>query len=121
MKKILIVDDSEFTRGIHKRIIVSVGDYQIVEAASGADAVDIFQQEKPNLVLMDLLMPDIDGMDAIRKLLELDAEIPVIICSTDRQKYRREEAEEIGVRQFLTKPVNPEAMAAALKEVLHGS
>ena len=116
-KKILIVDDSAFTRGIHKQIITSVG-YQTVEASSGAEAVEVFEKERPDLVVMDLLMPDMDGMDAIKKILEIDAHARIVICSVDRQRTRREEAEEIGALEFLTKPVNAEEMSELLSNIL---
>ena len=117
MKKVLIVDDSAFTRSIHKQIITSAG-YQTLEAASGAEAVATFEKEKPDLVVMDLLMPDMDGMDAVRKILEINADARIVICSVDRQRYRRKEAEEIGAVGFVSKPVNANEMIELLSDVL---
>jgi two-component system chemotaxis response regulator CheY len=117
MKKVLIVDDSAFTRSIHNQIITSAG-YQTLEAASGAEAVATFEKEKPDLVVMDLLMPDMDGMDAVRKILEIDADARIVICSVDRQRYRRKEAEEIGAVGFVSKPVNAAEMIELLSDIL---
>ncbi len=115
MNKILIVDDSAFTRSIHKNILTEAG-YATVEATSGAEAIAAYDAENPDLVLIDLLMPDMDGMDAARDILTGDPRAKIVICSTDKQKARQEEAESIGVLGFLTKPVN----ADKVKETLNG-
>ncbi len=120
MKRVLIVDDSTFTRNIHKQIITSVG-YQTLEAANGAEAIETFEKEKPDLVIIDLLMPDMDGMDAVSKILEKDADAKVIVCSTDKQKYRKEQASELGVQGFLTKPVNAEKFRETVQDLFENS
>ena len=116
--RVLIVDDSNFTRTIHKQIVTGEG-YETVEAASGKEAVEVFAREKPDLVLIDLLMPDMDGMDAARKLLEIDPAARIVICSTDKQKVRQEEARELGVLEFFTKPLDPEKLAESLDRILN--
>ena len=117
MKKVLIVDDSGFTRNIHKQIVTSQG-YEVVEAGSGTEGVEMFAREKPDLVMIDLLMPDMDGMEAVGKILEVDPAAKTVICSTDKQKARREDAQKIGVLAFLTKPVNAEKIAETLDRLL---
>jgi len=117
MKRILIVDDSAFTRGIHKQILESQG-YETLEAASGDEALEKFKREKPDLVMMDLLMPDADGMDVVREILQIDPDAKTVICSTDKQKFRQEEAKEIGTMGFITKPINAEKMVETLKKIL---
>ena len=118
MKKILIVDDSAFTRDIHKQIVMSAG-YQTVEADSGAQALEVFEKERPDLVIMDLLMPDMDGMEIIKKILQTDPHAKTVICSTDKQRARQAEAKEIGVLGFLTKPINAEKMMDMLNDILN--
>jgi two-component system chemotaxis response regulator CheY len=113
MAKILIVDDSAFTRGIHKKIVEAEG-HETVEAVDGASAVEAFLKEKPDMTLIDLLMPDMDGMEAVKRILEIDASAKIVICSTDRQSYRKEEAAAVGVVDFLNKPID----RAKLKETL---
>ena len=117
MKKILIVDDSAFTRNIHKQIVTSQG-YETVEAKSGAEAVEMFSREKPDLVIIDLLMPGMDGMEVVGRMLEIDPGAKTVICSTDKQKARQEEARERGVLAFLTKPIDPEQLAETLDRLL---
>ena len=117
MKKILIVDDSAFTRGIHRQILESEG-YEALEAANGAEALEKFGKEKPDLAIVDLLMPDMDGMDVIKKILEMDPSAKTVICSTDKQKARQKDAKEIGVLGFLIKPINHEKLKKTLNEIL---
>ena len=116
MTKVLVVDDSAFTRGIHTRILKENG-YDVVEATGGVEALTMYASEKPDAVLLDLLMPDMDGMDVVRQLRASDPEAKVIICSTDKQKARREEGREAGVMGFVTKPVDPEELIRQLKQL----
>ena len=104
-KKILIVDDSAFSRSIMKKAIQSMG-YEIIQASNGKEAITVYQAEKPDAVTMDLLMPDMDGMDAVRKIRENDPDARIIICSTDKQKFRQEEAKSTGTVGFVPKPVD---------------
>jgi two-component system, chemotaxis family, chemotaxis protein CheY len=115
MKKVLIVDDSAFTRNIHKSIFQTAG-WQTIEAANGAEALAQFTKEQPDLVLLDLLLPDIDGMEAAKAILNLEPSANIAICSTDKQKYRKQQAQEIGAREFFTKPVEAPKLLAFLRE-----
>jgi len=117
MKKILIVDDSAFTRSIHSQIIEALG-HQTIEAGNGAEAVKIFKEKHPDLVIMDLLMPDMDGLDAIGQILAIDPKAKTIICSTDKQKVRQDDARNLGVLAFLTKPIDSDKLSGKLSNLL---
>lgn len=117
MKKILIMDDSAFSRGILRRTIEAEG-YKTVEAANGAQALALYQSETPDLVTLDLLMPDMDGIDVVKKIIEINPEAKTMIVSTDKQKFRRKEAEEAGALAFVPKPVENEELMAAIKRLL---
>jgi two-component system chemotaxis response regulator CheY len=117
MKKILIVDDAAFSRGMLKRMVESAG-YEVIEAGSGEEALEKFKTEKPDLVTMDLLMPDMDGIDVVRKIMETDPGAKAIVCSTDKQKFRQDEARDAGAAAFLPKPVDPEKLLETLKNIL---
>lgn len=117
MPKILIVDDSAFTRGIHTQIVKSEG-FDTVEAPDGTAAVETFVREKPDLVLTDLLMPDMDGMEVVKKIREIDPAAKIVICSTDRQKYRKEEASRLGAVGFLNKPIDREELRETVRKAL---
>ena len=115
MKTILIVDDSAFSRSILVQIVEALG-HTTIEAGSGTDAVKTFKEIKPDLVIMDLLMPDMDGLEAIEQILAVSPAAKTIICSTDKQVSRQEEARTKGVLAFVKKPVNGDK----LKSVLSG-
>lgn len=117
MKTILIVDDSAFSRSILVQIVQALG-HETLEAGSGSEAVTVFQEKKPDLVIMDLLMPDMDGLEAIRKIMDIDPEARTIVCSTDKQAARQEEARDAGVMGFVKKPVNGDRLRSVLSGIL---
>ena len=117
MKRVLIVDDSAFTRGIHKQLVAAQG-YETLEACGGVEAVEMFASERPDLVMVDLLMPDMDGMEAVGGMLAIDPGARIVVCSTDKQKARRDEATQAGVLEFLVKPIDPEKLSECLHRIL---
>lgn len=114
--KVLIVDDSKFIRGRHREAVEEAG-HEALESASGAEALVRFREERPDVVMVDLLMPEMDGMVLVRGLLEIDTEAKIVIISSDRQAARRAEAEALGVREFLAKPGTPAQIAGALARI----
>jgi len=117
MKKILIVDDSAFSRNIIKQIVISEG-YEAIEAGNGTEALSLFQTEKPDIVTVDLLMPDIDGIDLVKKIRETAPGAKIIVCSTDKQKFRQKEAKAAGAAAFVPKPIDPESLLETIKNLL---
>ena len=116
MKKILIVDDAAFTRSIHKQIVAAAG-YEAIEASSGKEAIEKFDSEKPDAVMVDLLMPDMDGIDVVKKIREKDSSAKIIVCSADKQKFRQDDAKDAGAIAFFPKPVNPEKLCEVLNSI----
>ena len=120
MAVVLIVDYSPSERGILKSILEKHG-YQIITAETGADGVAICRQEQPDAVLMDIVMPGINGFQATR-LLTRDPkteQIPVVIVTTRNQEANREWGLRQGARHYLTKPVQEDVLLEALDSVLN--
>ena len=117
MKTILVIDDSFFTRNIHRQILEKEG-YCVFEADGGLAGIEMYVNEKPDFVVTDLMMPDMDGMEVLKKILEIDPAAKIMICSTDRQISRKQDAKEIGVLGFLSKPIVPEQLTDLLKTIL---
>lgn len=117
MKKVMITDDSAFSRNILRKIIESAK-YQVIEAVNGTEAIALFKTEKPDAVTMDLLMPDMDGIDVVKKILETFPEAKIVVSSTDKQKFRKQEAKEAGALAFVSKPVDPDELLGTLKNIL---
>jgi len=117
MKTVLIVDDSGFIRDLHKEILKS-GGFQVIEASNGIEALALYDKKKPDAVLVDLLMPDMDGIDVIKEILAKDPKAITVVCSTDKQKYRKQEAKEIGAKAFIAKPVDDDDLIETLNNLL---
>lgn len=108
MKRILIVDDSSIARDIVKKILGA--GYEYDKAANGEEALSKIRETSPDLVLLDLLMPGIDGFGVLEKLQETGNTIPVLLLSADIQKSTREKALTSGAADLLNKPIDPEAL-----------
>lgn len=103
MAKILVADDSILTRTMLKNILLENG-HQVIEAVDGNDAIAKYLEVKPDLVLMDLVMPEKDGLTAIKDIIDKDSSAKIIVCSADVQDFRVSEAIEAGASDYITKP-----------------
>ena len=80
MKKIMVVDDEENIRFLYKEELMDEG-YEVVLAASGQEALDLLRDSKPDLLTLDIKMPEMDGIETLRKIKEIDKELPVVLCT----------------------------------------
>ena len=115
--KILIVDDSALSRRTLRRILESAG-YEPVEADDGMTALEIYFLEKPRLVLLDLVMKGMYGLDVLLKLREMDPQARVVVASADIQSSTRQMVDEAGALAFINKPFVPEEVIAAVESAL---
>jgi two-component system chemotaxis response regulator CheY len=120
MATILIVDDSSFSRRTLKRILEPAG-YTILEASDGASALERYFLERPDLVLLDMNMSDMHGLDVLQKLRELDPQAVVVAASADIQSSTRTLTEDGGARGFITKPFNAAQVMQIVDAALGGS
>jgi DNA-binding NarL/FixJ family response regulator len=120
MAKIMIVDDSSFTRSMHKNML-KTSEITICEADCGKSALDQLSLEKPDIVLLDLLMPDMDGMVVLRQITQDSPSVKVVVCSSDKQAARRSDAAEAGAFAFLAKPVSETELLEVLKKAMRGA
>ncbi|MBN1432732.1 MAG: response regulator [Methanomicrobiaceae archaeon] len=118
MINILVTDDSGFQRNIIISILKDHG-YGYIEAGNGAEAMEAVLKEKPDLVLLDLYMPDSGGFDFLEEAGRLKLEIPVIMLTSDIQDTTKERCMELGASGFLTKPVVKEELLAKISEFVH--
>jgi two-component system chemotaxis response regulator CheY len=115
--KILIVDDSALSRRTLRRILETAG-YEVVEAEDGMTALEVYFLEKPSLVLLDLVMKGMYGLDVLVKLREMDPEAVVVVASADIQSSTRRMVDEAGARAFINKPFVSEQVLAAVQTAL---
>lgn len=117
MATIMIVDDSAYTRRTHRRMLESAG-YEVVEAASGMAAIEGYFVHRPDLVLLDLTMEDMSGLEVLAKLHELDADARVVVISADVQRSTNQLVAESGALHFLGKPVSVEELLSTVHSLV---
>lgn len=115
--KILIVDDSSLSRRTLRRILETAG-YEVVEAEDGMTALEVYFLEKPALVLLDLVMKGMYGLDVLVKLREMDPKALVVVASADIQSSTRQLVDEAGAHAFINKPFLSEQVLAAVETAL---
>lgn len=116
--KILIVDDALFMRAMLKKILNEAGYTQIFEAANGAEACAVYEAQKPDAVLMDISMPEMNGIDALKAIVREDPEAVVVMCSAVGQEAMIVEAVQSGALDFIVKPFKPEQIVQAVETAL---
>lgn len=119
-KKILITDDAAFMRTVLGDILKRAG-YDVVEASSGADAVEKYKIEKPDAVTMDITMPEMDGITALKKIMVIDKNAKVLMCSAMGQQAMVIEAIGAGAKDFIVKPFNANRVVDALNRLFTAS
>lgn len=104
MKKILIADDSLFMRTWLKRILNELTSVHFIEAENGYHALDMYIKYNPDLVLMDITMPKLNGLEALKEIMKMDAYAKVVICSSLGQQHLILDTLKIGAKDFVVKP-----------------
>ncbi|MBQ3781893.1 MAG: response regulator [Lachnospiraceae bacterium] len=115
-KNILICDDAAFMRMMIKDILTKNGYGVAGEAENGLKAVEKYNETKPDLVMMDITMPEMDGIQALKKIKEADANATVIMCSAMGQQAMVIEAIQSGAKDFIVKPFQPDRVLEAIKK-----
>ena len=117
-KKVLIVDDAAFMRMMLKDILTKNG-YEVVgEAENGNKALEKYKELKPDLVLMDITMPEVDGISALKNIRKEDGNAKVVMCSAMGQQNMVIEAIQSGARDFIVKPFQADRVLEAVKKVI---
>ncbi|MBQ9928065.1 MAG: response regulator [Lachnospiraceae bacterium] len=117
-KNILVVDDAAFMRMMIKDILTKNGYNVIGEAENGAKALEKYNELKPDLVLMDITMPEVDGIQALKNIKAADSGAMVIMCSAMGQQAMVIEAIQGGAKDFIVKPFQPDRVLEAVKKVV---
>ena len=118
--KILLVDDSALARRSVRQMLEGAG-YEVAEAEDGLIALERYFLEKPDLVILDLVMNGMMGLDVLQKLHEMDPKVIAIVVSADIQHSSREMAVAGGARDFLNKPVDRASLLSAVSRALEAS
>ena len=117
-KNILICDDAAFMRMMIKDILTKNGYNVAGEAENGLKAVEKYNETKPDLVMMDITMPEMDGIQALKKIKETDPSATVIMCSAMGQQAMVIESIQAGAKDFIVKPFQQDRVLEAVKKVI---
>lgn len=117
-QRILVVDDAAFMRMMIKDILTKNG-YQVVgEAADGIQAVEMYKETHPDLVTMDITMPEMDGITALKEIKKIDPNVKVIMCSAMGQQAMVIDAIQAGAKDFIVKPFQADRVLEAISKTL---
>jgi two-component system alkaline phosphatase synthesis response regulator PhoP len=120
-QKILMVDDDPVMHKLYHHHLEQAG-YEMVSAANGNEALEVAQRELPDLIVMDVMMPKMDGLTALRQLkkTETTKAIPTIVITANANAYEasRHESEASGAALFVTKPISPHQLLAEIRRLL---
>lgn len=116
--RILIADDLSFMRMVQKEILTEKGYEIVAEASDGIEAVEKYQRYRPDVVILDITMPNMNGLEAMHKIFEIDKNAKIIICSALGQQQLIVEAIKAGVRDFIVKPFKPERVISAIEKAI---
>ncbi|SEO33244.1 two-component system, chemotaxis family, response regulator CheY [Halorientalis persicus] len=117
MSEVLIADDSEFMRNLLREILEE--DHQIVgEVENGVEAVEVYKEERPDLVMMDIVMPIRDGIEATDEIKNGDPDATVIMCTSVGQEEKMKEAVKAGADGYITKPFQKPSVIEAIEDAV---
>ena len=117
MASVLVVDDTLFMRASIKQMLTANGHTVAGEASNGIEAVEKYVEVKPDVVLMDITMPDMDGLEALRLIKEKDPAAKVVMCTAMGQQAMVAKAVELGAQQFIVKPFQADRLIQAIDTV----
>lgn len=117
--RVLVVDDAIFMRKMISDILINNGMEVVGEADTGSGAVERYKELKPDLVTMDIIMPEMNGIDAVRGIVEADSSAKIVMCSALGQQALVQDALSAGAKDFLIKPFNPSRVIEVVTKVLN--
>lgn len=116
-KTVLITDDTAFMRMTLRNVIEKNGYTVVGEAGDGEEAIALYKELKPDMVTMDITMPKMDGISAIKEIMKVDPDAKIIVCSAMGQKPMVIEALSAGAKDFLVKPFDAERVVESLRKI----
>src|SRR5689334_611430 len=112
--RLLLVDDEPANLRL-LRALLAAGGYELTQAADGMSALNAFETDRPDLVLLDLRLPDIDGLEVLRRMRAIDSHVPVVMVTAHSDREHRLRAVEAGADEFLEKPIDKPILLARVR------
>lgn len=116
--KALVVDDAAFMRTVLKDILLENGFSRIYEAKDGREAITVFKKYRPDLVTMDVIMPDTDGLQSTKAILEFDQNAKIVMVTSVGQEHIVKEAIKLGAKNYVVKPFQVSAIKSVIDRIL---
>lgn len=117
-KKILVIDDLPFMRKVIREILEGTRLFRIEEAPNGLEGLHKYREVKPDLVLLDIIMPVLDGISTLERLIKMDPKARVVMCSALGQEQLMVHAIRLGAKDFVVKPFHPHRLVTAIHRAL---
>ncbi|BAD84821.1 chemotaxis response regulator [Thermococcus kodakarensis KOD1] len=118
MARVLVVDDAAFMRMLVKKILTQAGHQVVGEASNGKEAVEKYKQLKPDLVTMDIVMPEMDGITAVKEIMKIDPNAKIIMITAVGQEAKVMEALKSGAKGYIVKPFQAPKVIEEVNRVL---
>ncbi len=118
LKRVLIVDDALFMRTMLRDIFVEIGWQVVAEAENGEEAIAAYEEHRPDLVTMDVVMPEMGGIDALKVILSQDPAAAIVVCSALGQKNLILDAVSAGAKDFIVKPFQRDQVLEVVERVI---
>ena len=118
MAKIMLVDDAALMRMMLKNTLSQAGYTDLIEAEDGVKAVEAYTAEKPDLVFMDITMPNKDGLETLKEIKAMDPGATIVMCSAMGQETMVMDSIKSGAKDFIVKPFKPERVLSTVKKIL---
>ncbi|MDH4263493.1 MAG: response regulator [Spirochaetia bacterium] len=118
MARVLLVDDLKFIKQIERKALEESGHQIVGDAKNGLEAIQLYMEIKPDIVLMDITMPEVNGLEALKKILTFDPDAKVIICSALSHEKALYQAVKSGAKEYIVKPFTTERLISTLNKVL---
>ena len=116
--KILIVDDMKMIRSSLKKFLKTLGYENTVEAGNGREAVDVFEEEQPDFIFMDVVMPELNGNEALREIRQKDTTTPIVMLSSVADQRVVDECKQLGINGYIIKPLTVKTGPQTLQKFL---
>ena len=117
-QKILTADDSVFMGLIIKKVLGEHGYWDTIDAMSGREAIDLFEKHKPDLVLLDIIMPGIDGLGALKGIMTIDKNAKIVMITAVGQEEIMEECRKVGASGYIIKPFKEKQIVSTIKKII---
>ena len=118
MARVLVVDDAAFMRMMIKDILTKNGHEVVAEAADGRQAVEKYKETRPDIVTLDITMPEMDGITALKEIKKIDSNAKVIMCSAMGQQAMVIDAIQAGAKDFVVKPFQADRVIEAINKTI---